>query len=181
MANFPRVKPAGWGLNAKLTSAEANQLDIDHSKSVNGDDGGTYAGALTWGGFHDFVGDVYLRREIKLVSLLGDADADITIAANVWAVPVALTGARNYTVRHTAPGGNLPILGSTVRFVRWAASTGQRITLIREDASKIIEFSSAAPGFGFAELMFTGVLWEPIGWAGTDVDGLNFCADLTPP
>ncbi len=40
MANFTRVKPAGYAANEKLTSAQANQLDIDHAKSVNGDDGG---------------------------------------------------------------------------------------------------------------------------------------------
>lgn len=42
MANIPRVKPAGWAVNEILTSAQANQLDIDHAKAVNGDDGGTW-------------------------------------------------------------------------------------------------------------------------------------------
>jgi hypothetical protein len=46
MANFPRVKPLGWSLFDILASALMNQLDIDHSKSVNGDDGGTWGGPV---------------------------------------------------------------------------------------------------------------------------------------
>ena len=34
---YPRVSPAGgWAVGAKLTSAQQNQLDIDHSTSLNG-------------------------------------------------------------------------------------------------------------------------------------------------
>ena len=37
---FTRVKPLGWAVNEKLTSAQQNQLDIDHANAVdkNGDD-----------------------------------------------------------------------------------------------------------------------------------------------
>lgn len=35
MADFPRVKPSGWGTNETLTSAEITQLDIDHVSSLN--------------------------------------------------------------------------------------------------------------------------------------------------
>ena len=38
--SFTRVKPLGWAINEKLTSAQQNQLDIDHANAVdkNGDD-----------------------------------------------------------------------------------------------------------------------------------------------
>ncbi len=48
MANFTRVKPLGWSLFDLLESALMNQLDIDHAKSVNGDDGGSWGGAGTF-------------------------------------------------------------------------------------------------------------------------------------
>lgn len=34
-ATFTRVKPASWAIGEKLTSAQQNQLDIDHSNSVD--------------------------------------------------------------------------------------------------------------------------------------------------
>ena len=39
--SFPRVKSAGWAFGEILTSAQMNQLDIDHSNSVDGGAGGT--------------------------------------------------------------------------------------------------------------------------------------------
>jgi hypothetical protein len=43
MANFTRANGSGWSLNAPLTSAQLNQLDIDHTKAINGDDGSTHS------------------------------------------------------------------------------------------------------------------------------------------
>lgn len=43
---FTKVKPGGWAVNEKLTSAQMNQLDTDHEKSVNGVDGDTITGAI---------------------------------------------------------------------------------------------------------------------------------------
>lgn len=39
---FPRVNLLGWALFEELTSAQMNQLDIDHSNAVDGLNGGTY-------------------------------------------------------------------------------------------------------------------------------------------
>lgn len=47
MANFTRVKPAGWALNEILTSAQMNALDIDHVSAVNGDGGSSHVGDVT--------------------------------------------------------------------------------------------------------------------------------------
>lgn len=44
---FPRIQPAGWSVNQKLKSAEMNQLDIDHAKAINGEDGDVIPGELT--------------------------------------------------------------------------------------------------------------------------------------
>lgn len=43
MAHFTRVKPLGWGTGEKLSSSNMNTLDTNVSKSINGDDGGTWA------------------------------------------------------------------------------------------------------------------------------------------
>jgi len=40
---FARVKPAGWALNEVLTSSQMNNLDINVSKSLDGDGGGDYS------------------------------------------------------------------------------------------------------------------------------------------
>jgi hypothetical protein len=49
---FSRANGAGWGANAKLTSAQANAIDINQANAIDGAAGGTYApsGALTLGG-----------------------------------------------------------------------------------------------------------------------------------
>ena len=39
---FSRANGSGWGLNDKLTSAEANQIDVNQSRAVDGYAGGTY-------------------------------------------------------------------------------------------------------------------------------------------
>lgn len=45
--SFSRVNPGGWALNDPFTPAQMNQLDIDHSRAVDGLNGGTYANAST--------------------------------------------------------------------------------------------------------------------------------------
>lgn len=43
--NFTRVNPAGWALNAPITSLQINTLDIDHTKAPNFDDGSAHSPA----------------------------------------------------------------------------------------------------------------------------------------
>ena len=43
--NFPRVRPAGWAFNNPMSSAEANQLDIDHTHAPNFDLGSAHTPA----------------------------------------------------------------------------------------------------------------------------------------
>lgn len=42
MSNFVRANTLGWAAKAKLTSAQANALDIDHAKAINGDNGSSH-------------------------------------------------------------------------------------------------------------------------------------------
>jgi hypothetical protein len=45
--SFPRIKSAGWGTLEKFTSTQATQLDLDHSKALNGStDGDTLLGEI---------------------------------------------------------------------------------------------------------------------------------------
>jgi hypothetical protein len=48
--SFTRAKPAGWIFNGKILFTEANHIDINQSRAVDGFDGGSYAptAALTW-------------------------------------------------------------------------------------------------------------------------------------
>src|ERR1051326_4888926 len=46
MGNFVRVCPSGWATKVKLTSAQANALELDNAKAINGDDGGSWAPAI---------------------------------------------------------------------------------------------------------------------------------------
>lgn len=77
MANFTRVKPLGWALFDLLASALMNQLDIDHAKSINGDDGGT------WGG-HVILTDALLSGTSEI-----NTTADIATTTQVLAPLVA--------------------------------------------------------------------------------------------
>ena len=40
---FSRVKPAGFAVNERLTSAQLNALDVNQSNAIDGSSGGTYA------------------------------------------------------------------------------------------------------------------------------------------
>jgi len=40
---FSRIQPTGWATNQKLLSTEMNQLDLDHSRALDGNAGGTFA------------------------------------------------------------------------------------------------------------------------------------------
>ncbi|MRG98200.1 hypothetical protein [Polyangium spumosum] len=47
--SFTRIKPGGWAVNEKLTSAQQNQLDIDHANAVD-KTGDTVEGLITFQG-----------------------------------------------------------------------------------------------------------------------------------
>jgi len=106
MPHFVRVQPAGWVLNQVLTSAEANALDIDHFKSVNGDDGGAWVpGAkIELGG-----AGVELTAVVGAASNVQLASRDITRHQSMLGDSISANWTlRPYGVwRNTAVGGSL--------------------------------------------------------------------------
>lgn len=74
MANFVRVKTLGWALFDILQSALMNQLDTDHAKSVNGDDGSVHDGDVT-------LGSLVTHRTVHAqTDVLADGDVTATSA-----------------------------------------------------------------------------------------------------
>lgn len=69
MANFTRAKPAGYGGNDPIASAEIEQIDAEHAKAVNGDEGGTYAGDLVWTGDHEHQGETTFTGEVQQLTI----------------------------------------------------------------------------------------------------------------
>ncbi len=208
MANFTRVNPPGWGFKADLTSAQANQLDIDHAKAVNGDDGSSHSPAapvqidgpggirtdqLLCNGTADVTGTLEVTGDLILTGAtmqvdsassldvesrinfagnlagiryrqntsLGDADADITVAADTYWISAALTAVRTYTVRHT---GIVPLTGQRIRIRRSQSSPSENIILAHEDASVICTLNGGFT-YSWVELEYFGANdWRVVGW-----------------
>lgn len=109
MANFVRANPSGWAPNAQLTSAQANALDIDHTKAPNFDDGSTHTAAavVTIGGAGMHLAD-RLSVEAVVVTM---ADANTTIRdiggggaiGTIYEInSTAITASRNITLDKTS-------------------------------------------------------------------------------
>lgn len=91
----PRVKPAGWGVGEKLTSAQADQLDINITNSLDKTSAGdTLSGVVTLSG----VGRIVPTRT-------DGADADTTYLVGTSNVLIRVTSAvtanRAYTLSAT--------------------------------------------------------------------------------
>jgi hypothetical protein len=85
MANFPRVKPLGYGFKEKLPSADVNTLDTDHTKAVNGDDGSIHDGNVELGSVVTHR-DVHSQRDVIVdrdVLATGDVVASSSLKAPV--------------------------------------------------------------------------------------------------
>lgn len=116
---FPRVKIGGWGVGDPLTSAQQNQLDIDHTNALDGLNGGTY----TLGSklLLDGTGGVQLNKLFRNYRALTgnytvDASGydyvigvDTTTATPSYAVTLpAIVVGRVLLIKHTA--GTPPLL-----------------------------------------------------------------------
>lgn len=107
--SFARVKPGGWALNEKLTSAQQNLLDIDHANAL--DKTGDTIGA---GDVIGVDGQININSGGAFAALSGSS---ITLGAgsNVQLSPGPggqLTVGGNTTMT-VAVGSNLTVLGST--------------------------------------------------------------------
>jgi len=104
MANFPRVKPAGWAANEIYTATQANTLDIDHTKAPNFDDGSAHAPAadieITGPNGLELQGNLrlkYASRQIVrsqplIVGQLGGVGTEFYWASNRIYIGQATTG-----------------------------------------------------------------------------------------
>lgn len=181
MANFVRVKPAGYSTNDPITSAELNQLDTDHVKAVNGDEGGSYAGDVIWSGQHDFEGAVNANGlttfsgPVKLfgtttgiqnrVGTVGNADATIDVAKDEYYFTAAPTVNRSYTLRHsTAP---IPAEGQRIRVTMTLSSVTADAIFKREGGTEIGRIKGVGNG-GFLEFTYVTVKGWIVSGAGAD-------------
>lgn len=165
MANFVRVKPAGWALNEILTSAQMNALDIDHAASVNGDGGGGYVGALNWTGNHSFQANVENRGEMtkttgarpgNRLGTVANSDADMVASVDEYRWTTAPVIPRTYTIRHT---GTVPIVGQRIRATMTLVSAAADAIFVREGGSPEIARISGGGNGGFVEFTWTGSAW----------------------
>jgi hypothetical protein len=87
---FSRAKPAGWSTGERFTSTQANTIDLNQSRAVDGNAGGTYTPSAA----------------INITGANGLGDIDVTGQAD-------FTAAVNFTGNVTWTGtSNLPKLGS---------------------------------------------------------------------
>lgn len=187
MANFTRVNMGGWAFGEIITSAQLNQLDTDHAKAVNGDEGGEYDGNQVWNGTHAFHNEVGFDMPITLAGLarikwrvntsLTDADGDITVAADIWILGAALGANRDYTIRHT---GTVPVAGNIIAFMRVDGTVGRRVDVKREDGTVLWRCSSAAPAIATGTFVFDGTVWRPFLWSGLDTLEANGNVTIYP-
>lgn len=114
---FSRVKPSGWALNEKLTSAQANALDIDHANALDKVGGDTLTGPIVVTGTTidiDATSELFIDGELFIrgggnfqiasgVNISIGSDAQFLLTVEVAGLLTAsagvlLTGGRNVTL-----------------------------------------------------------------------------------
>lgn len=96
---------------------------------------------------------------------LPNADADVTIEADCYAVSLSITANRMYTLRSTAP--YVPFNGERIKVFRTGTTTPTAHTakFQREDGTIVWSFYNSTQGF--AEFEFKGGVWVLLaGWQG---------------
>lgn len=120
--SFSRAKPAGWAFGEILTSAQQNQLDIDHANAIDGVDGGTYnlAAPLTIQGdtvtIQTLVStDIIVAPSATITALAVSGDAtigdDLTITD-----ALSVGGAASFSGNITATAGSHSLGVTAFRF-----------------------------------------------------------------
>lgn len=203
---FSRAKPTGWTDNVDtITAAQINQIDLNQSRAIDGNAGGTYtpsgaltlggsagvtigasntltvAGALDVSGTETVTGQVVLSGNNAGIGLrlltLNDADQTVQGATrDVLMIPVTLTGNRAYTILGTSP---VPKTGHVLRIVR--ASVNMANTAPSNHVSTILFGGTAlnfrAEKWAHLHLMWTGSQWLPITWSPTTLQVLAAIED----
>lgn len=167
MANFTRAKPAGYGANSPIASAEIEQIDSNLAKAVNGD-GGEYAGDLTWTGTHTFEADVAITDTATVTgvatvtgsgsitvtgggSLTIEDDGAVTVE-NGAPVTVGSAGAvtRSYGAKNAAVAGNSAV--TLLTLADWPALNS--VGVLRCRLVSVVAVG-ASPHYAVEETTFT--------------------------
>lgn len=183
-----RVKPAGWTDDVDtITAAEANALDINITRSVDGNAGGAYNnsaeirfqgafrvdGAVDFNGTESHSGAVTFESTVTLsgtgarVQYRGDttADATATISAQLdyrWVA--AITANRTLTLSTaTAP---VPLAGNAIRIRAFPVGGGFTLTIACQAAGNLATLSGATAEStgGSIEVVFNGTRWIVVDW-----------------
>lgn len=121
--------------------------------------GGTISGVFTKSGTSGRVVD-------RFSAALGDADADLTVAFDIYLIPTNLAADRMWTLRHT---GTVPSQGDRIRVIRAGGTNDARFQ--REDTTILAAIT--ATFFGWIDFMYhTAGGWRTIGWGrdpGTEI------------
>lgn len=203
---FSRAKPTGWTDNVDtITAAQINQIDLNQSRAIDGNAGGTYipsgaltlggsagvtisasntltvAGALDVSGTETVTGQVVLSGNNAGIGLrlltLNDADQTVQGATrDVLIIPVTLTANRAYTILGTSP---VPKTGHVLRIVRASVNMANTAP---SNHTCTLNFGGTALVFrgekwAYLHLMWTGSQWLPITWSPTTLQVLAAIED----
>lgn len=203
---FSRAKPTGWSDNVDtITAAQINQVDLNQSRAIDGNAGGTYtpsaaitlagnagitigasntltvAGSMVVSGTETVTGQVVLSGNNAGIGLrllmLNDADQTVQGATrDVLTIPATLTANRAYTILGTTP---VPKTGHVLRIAR--ASIDMANTAPSNHTCSI-SFGATAFVFrgekwAYLHLMWTGSQWLPITWSPTTLQVLGAVED----
>lgn len=181
MANFARVKPAGWALNEILTSAQMNTLDADHAKAINGDGGSTHGGLVqleqlqilssgvgkqTGAGKIDMSGAIATTKSLQARRLIWEGTPtqviDVGAAANVT-INLDLTSYGHFIVTFNGFSNNQGT--HSIVFDETDTDADKKI---KKGSIFVITFKrdGTAGGFGFR----TGITWPSNVYGLTESD-----------
>ena len=144
------------------------QLRVDMSQAVDGDAGGTYAGAITWADTHTYTKHIKFSGDDAgarfRTSSLGDANTDLDTSTDIYLFVATPTQDRTYTLNHT--GSQVPQIGNVIRVVHNILNGTNAAIFKREDATELgrIEPNSNQ---GWIEFVYTG----GGGWIACGVGG----------
>ena len=120
---FSRANASGWGFNTKLTAAQANTIDLNQSRAVDGYAGGNYTpSSPVW-----ITGFRFTSASANSVSSGGSCtvDSGATLACSAGSV-TTLAGKVAIGVGATTPGSNTTNIAGTVAYQSgtWTCASG---------------------------------------------------------
>lgn len=182
--SFTRANPGGWVQGNVLTPAQINQIDINHSRAVDGNAGGTYAPAtpivVNGGGMEIDTLDVTVltAQNVEEATFSGPLAMVGSLATTTLRFGTVTTTTGSASLDNTKDiylhTGNLTAnvtfdlsatncsAGQIMRYRRSSGGSGWVIffTSVSSSAGSIAD-SSIDNG---AEFVFNGTRWMPVTW-----------------